>query len=135
MRRRFRSQQFMISVGIWNLLDLRTWNRVYEAWNRPTLRLLWMCAVMNMQTVALLRTKCVKYINRSGNISTDEKLQSLSLCMDCNENQVQVMIVPCKHLSLCEPCANYAIICPICCEVIDGTIRVYVGFNLRKKTM
>src|SRR6218665_2158786 len=65
----------------------------------------------------------------------DEKLQSLSLCMDCNENQVQVMLVPCKHLSLCEPCANYAIICPICCEVIDGTIRVYVGFNLRKKTM
>src|SRR6218665_1039342 len=33
----------------------------------------------------------------------DEKLQSLSLCMDCNENQVQVMVVPCKHLTLCEP--------------------------------
>src|SRR6218665_1608961 len=65
----------------------------------------------------------------------DEKLQSLSLCMDCNKNQVQVMVVPCKHFTLCEPCANYAIICPICCEVIDGTIRVYVGFNLRKKTM
>src|SRR6218665_1126879 len=65
----------------------------------------------------------------------DEKLQSLSLCIDCNKNQVQVMVVPCKHLTLCEPCANYAIICPICSEIIDGTIRVYVGFNLRKKTM
>src|SRR6218665_381419 len=65
----------------------------------------------------------------------DEKLQSLSLCVDCNKNQVQVMVVPCKHLTLCEPCANYAIICPICSEIIDGTIRVYVGFNLRKKTM
>src|SRR6218665_1570095 len=55
----------------------------------------------------------------------DEKLQSLLLCMDCNKNQVQVMVVPCKHLTLCEPCANYAIICPICSEIIDGTIRVY----------
>src|SRR6218665_520836 len=63
----------------------------------------------------------------------DDKLQSLSLCMDCKKNQVQVMVVPCKHLTLCEPCANYAIICPICSEVIDGTIRVYVGFNLRKR--
>src|SRR6218665_1880656 len=42
----------------------------------------------------------------------DEKLQSLSLCMDCNKNQDQVMVVPCKHLTLCEPCANSAIICP-----------------------
>ena len=29
----------------------------------------------------------------------DEKLQSLSLCMDCNKNQVQVMVTPCKHLT------------------------------------
>src|SRR6218665_3932791 len=65
----------------------------------------------------------------------DEKLQSLSLCIYCNKNQVQVMVVPCKHLTLCEPCANYAIICPICSEVIDGTIKVYVGLNLRNKTM
>src|SRR6218665_1532063 len=65
----------------------------------------------------------------------DDKLQSLSLCMACNKNQVQVMVAPCKHLTLCEPCANYAIICPSCSEVIVGTIRVYIGFNLRKKAM
>src|SRR6218665_1643490 len=53
----------------------------------------------------------------------DEKLQSLSLCMDCNKNQVQVMVAPCKHLTLCEPCADYAIICPICSEVIDRAVK------------
>src|SRR6218665_1012705 len=35
-----------------------------------------------------------------------EDLQSMSLCVNCNIEQVQIMTVPCRHLTVCERCSE-----------------------------
>ena len=63
----------------------------------------------------------------------EDKLQMLSQCICCKMEQVQILTVPCKHLTMCESCASDAIICPLCNEVIEATIRVFIGFSVRKR--
>src|SRR6218665_1740636 len=53
----------------------------------------------------------------------EDKLQMLSLCICCKKAQVQIITVPCKHLTMCESCASEAIICPLCNKVMEATIR------------
>ncbi len=62
-----------------------------------------------------------------------EDLQSVSLCVNCNTEQVQTMTVPCRHLTVCERCSESILICPLCHEIIDGTVRIFVGFSMRKR--
>src|SRR6218665_636969 len=63
----------------------------------------------------------------------EDKLHTLALCICCKLEQVQTLTVPCKHLTMCESCASDAIICPLCNEVIEATIRVFIGFSVRKR--
>ena len=63
----------------------------------------------------------------------EDKLQTLSLCTCCKMEQVQILMVSCKHLTICESCASDVIICPLCNEVIEATIRVFIGFSLRNR--
>lgn len=37
------------------------------------------------------------------------------------------MLLPCRHASFCQSCANETEFCPICNEVVYGTVKVYCG--------
>src|SRR6218665_29676 len=62
-----------------------------------------------------------------------EDLQSVSLCISCKTEQVQTMTVPCRHLTVCERCSESILICPLCHEIIEGTVRIFVGFSMKKR--
>lgn len=80
---------------------------------------------------------CGAFPNHSYQVSRfhtmNEKLQALAMCVLCRTTQMQSMLLPCRHITLCESCANNVEACPLCGELIAGTIRIFVGFSLRER--
>ena len=50
-------------------------------------------------------------------------------CCVCNMNQIEMIVLPCSHMCLCESCSNKYIKskndCPMCRKVITTIQRVY----------
>jgi hypothetical protein len=52
---------------------------------------------------------------------------SSGLCVACHEKERSVVLLPCKHLSLCEECSGAVKSkCPMCREKIDSKMHVFV---------
>lgn len=51
----------------------------------------------------------------------------MDLCVACEDAKKKIMILPCKHMCLCEGCADFNIIkyCPMCRTKVEGSIDVY----------
>jgi len=62
-----------------------------------------------------------------------ENVQTLSSCINCKRAQVQILSLQCRHAVLCENCSESALICPLCFEIIESTIRIFIGFSMRKR--
>jgi len=45
-------------------------------------------------------------------------------CMVCNSGGACMMLLPCKHLCTCKPCAVHLRACPICGAVKDDAIEI-----------
>ncbi|KAJ8027420.1 E3 ubiquitin-protein ligase XIAP [Holothuria leucospilota] len=55
-----------------------------------------------------------------------EKLREKNLCKICLDNDVEILFLPCKHLVTCSDCAERIDNCPICRELIDDRLYVYM---------
>src|SRR6218665_3775070 len=56
-------------------------------------------------------------------MSDGENLQPLTICVGCKSRQVELLSISCRHVALCESCGISALICPICEEIVKGTIK------------
>ncbi|XP_076943763.1 putative BOI-related E3 ubiquitin-protein ligase 3 [Bidens hawaiensis] len=48
-----------------------------------------------------------------------------STCKVCRENEVSVLVMPCRHLSLCKDCDSFTSACPVCEMVKTVSVEVY----------
>ena len=67
----------------------------------------------------------IEYGVMNGNavLPPDESLK----CNKCKENDIDCLLYPCEHLSLCCDCVKFSTKCPICFKFIDYyDIRWYV---------
>lgn len=48
-------------------------------------------------------------------------------CKICFDRPINVLLVPCRHLVLCETCAALTATCPVCRGRVSQTLRVYLG--------
>ena len=48
-----------------------------------------------------------------------------SSCVVCLERPRSVVLLPCRHLGLCETCAPGLATCPLCREIVNGTLVVF----------
>ena len=48
-------------------------------------------------------------------------------CKVCFDEPANVLLIPCKHLVLCEACAALSLTCPICRGKVSETLLVYPG--------
>ncbi|XP_065357080.1 E3 ubiquitin-protein ligase RNF26 [Calliphora vicina] len=64
--------------------------------------------------------------------NSDKSLDSTQRCVVCRDRQKCVLLLPCKHLCLCEECADYMFFtsqrqnCPLCRTFIDHSMSVYI---------
>lgn len=47
-------------------------------------------------------------------------------CRGCNIREVEVLILPCRHLCLCTECDRFVCVCPICQTMKTSGVRVYM---------
>ncbi|KAF5754066.1 putative transcription factor C2H2 family [Helianthus annuus] len=50
-----------------------------------------------------------------------------STCKACRANEVSVLVMPCRHLSLCKDCDSFTPVCPVCQTVKTVSVEVYLS--------
>lgn len=75
----------------------------------------------------------IKVKNRISNKEYDmlngkkEMKDSFSLkCFKCSKNEINCLLYPCEHLSLCHDCARESIKCPLCFKYIEYFDKVFL---------
>ncbi|CAH8323458.1 unnamed protein product [Eruca vesicaria subsp. sativa] len=48
-------------------------------------------------------------------------------CKSCNVKEVAVLLVPCRHLSLCKDCDVFTGVCPLCQSLKTSSIQVFIS--------
>ena len=56
----------------------------------------------------------------------NEKLKKAATCVVCKNKQVETLLLPCRHVNMCDPCTDEATDCPQCKERILGFVRIYI---------
>jgi hypothetical protein len=79
---------------------------------------------------------CFDTVRKKAEISENKSNEILELrkeneylrmkCILCKQIQIQILVLPCRHLQMCKGCAEINDICPTCNETILGTVRVYI---------
>ncbi|KAM0009150.1 putative transcription factor C2H2 family [Helianthus debilis subsp. tardiflorus] len=49
------------------------------------------------------------------------------ICKACNANEVSILVMPCRHLSLCKECDRGLSVCPVCQCVKSIGVEVYMS--------
>jgi len=57
----------------------------------------------------------------------NRKLKEARTCRVCMDQEINTVFLPCGHLSCCESCAKSLTDCPICRNVIRGTVKTFIA--------
>ena len=68
-----------------------------------------------------------KRVRRSPEKQQTSQTSSGWECKVCFDAPVNVLLIPCKHLVVCETCAALIKTCPVCRGRVSETLRVYPG--------
>lgn len=49
------------------------------------------------------------------------------ICRSCKTKEVSVLLMPCRHLSLCIDCDGFVNVCPVCQLVKTASVQVYLS--------
>lgn len=64
------------------------------------------------------------------NVSDASKISDDRFCVICQERQKCILLLPCRHVCMCDQCTIrlelYNNVCPICRNDIDDTMRIFV---------
>ncbi|KAF8045027.1 hypothetical protein N665_5728s0002 [Sinapis alba] len=62
----------------------------------------------------------------SYNYMNTPKMPSAEMrCKSCNVKEVSVLLVPCRHLSLCKECDVFTGVCPVCQSLKTSSVQVF----------
>lgn len=64
------------------------------------------------------------YIDPNNNNNNMGEIQRMR-CKMCNAKEVSVLLVPCRHLSLCTECDVFTKICPVCKSLKTSSVQVF----------
>ncbi|KAG7653812.1 Zinc finger RING-type [Arabidopsis suecica] len=59
--------------------------------------------------------------NNNNNMGIHQRMR----CKMCNAKEVSVLLVPCRHLSLCKECDVFTKICPVCKSLKSSSVQVH----------
>ena len=54
-----------------------------------------------------------------------DQLAQSRLCKVCEEKELEIVLIPCAHVCLCQPCGERLSQCPICRVPIKQRLKMY----------
>lgn len=57
----------------------------------------------------------------------NRKLKEAKLCKICMDQDLNIVFLPCGHLISCSKCAANLKECPLCRQMIKGTVRTFLA--------
>ncbi|XP_033740648.1 baculoviral IAP repeat-containing protein 2-like [Pecten maximus] len=57
----------------------------------------------------------------------NRKLKREKTCRICEEEDASVAFLPCAHLVCCQICSQAVRRCPVCGQIIQGTVKTWMG--------
>lgn len=64
---------------------------------------------------------------RTGATRENRQMKFRKNCKACGENDVSVLLLPCRHLCLCKECESKIDICPICKSTKKASLQVFMA--------
>ena len=55
----------------------------------------------------------------------NRKLKDMTMCKICMDNEINIVFLPCGHMTACGECAPAMRLCPLCRTKVKGTVRAY----------
>ncbi|KAK9684748.1 hypothetical protein RND81_10G229000 [Saponaria officinalis] len=77
----------------------------------------------NMVDDAVSSCNHVTNVQVPSSVPTRETLK----CKGCNDKEVCVLMLPCRHLCVCTDCEGFVEICPVCRVKKAGSLQVYMS--------
>ncbi|OVA09742.1 zinc finger protein [Macleaya cordata] len=60
-------------------------------------------------------------------IQENRELKQRKSCKVCGENEVSVLLLPCRHLCLCKDCESKLDYCPICKSMKNASLQIFMS--------
>lgn len=57
----------------------------------------------------------------------EKRISDCRVCKVCRSKEVSVLLLPCRHLCVCEGCERRVVMCPMCHEKKDSSVPVLTG--------
>ncbi|WAR08106.1 BIR7B-like protein [Mya arenaria] len=57
----------------------------------------------------------------------NKRLKGILKCIMCKENDCNILLLPCTHHRLCEPCAESVTNCPACGRRVEERVKTYMA--------
>ena len=62
--------------------------------------------------------------SKKASIHREEEMKKL--CSVCLENEKCILLMPCNHVCLCEPCSGQLNDCPVCLTKTTNKVKIYL---------
>jgi Inhibitor of Apoptosis domain/Zinc finger, C3HC4 type (RING finger) len=97
------------------------------------------CTELDFDTIHLSKNKFCNTLTKNNiplanviteNVNTiNELINERFVCKICYTNEICILVLDCKHISMCLECSNNTLIkrCPYCRGVISNKIKVYIS--------
>ncbi|PIA40680.1 hypothetical protein AQUCO_02400026v1 [Aquilegia coerulea] len=60
-------------------------------------------------------------------VQENNELKQRKYCKVCHENEVSVLLLPCRHLCLCKNCESKLDTCPICNSLKNASLQIFIS--------
>lgn len=48
-----------------------------------------------------------------------------SMCVVCMDAPLEMVLIPCRHMCVCEDCSKQLISCPMCRQTVEDALKVF----------
>ena len=60
-----------------------------------------------------------------GSLEATEYSDTGSMCVVCMDAPLEMVLIPCRHMCVCEGCSKHLISCPMCRRTVQDALKVF----------
>lgn len=65
------------------------------------------------------------FVFLQGSLEATEYSDTGSMCVVCMDAPLEMVLIPCRHMCVCEGCSKHLISCPMCRQTVQDALKVF----------